>query len=162
MFLTFPCFALVVLHFLHVFVFLSLVFFVLLVVFLHSPHFSLFFIGVPSFSIGSSCMFVTFSYLFMDSPCSPIICHLSSFIVISCSLFMLSLAFLRPNLAVAVAAAIASVALLVAVVIVVVDLWHDGFKNKEREGGWGGGRSASPQGVLEGLDVASLCLVVVP
>ena len=64
---------------------------------------------------------------------------------------MLSLVFLQPNLAVAVAAAIASVALLVAVVlVVVVDLRHDGFKNKEREGGWGG------------LNVASLCLVVVP
>ena len=159
MFLTFPCFSLVVLHFLHVFAFfvigvlfffsphlLSLVFFAFLLVFLHSPHFSLFFIGVPCFSIGLSCMFVTFSYLFMDSPCSPIICHLSSFIFINCSCCLL--VFLRPNLAFAVAAAIASVALLVAVVIVVVvNLRHDGFKNKEREGGWGGGRGASPQGV---------------
>ena len=145
MFLTFPCFSLVVLHFLHVFVLLSLVFFVVLLVFLHSPHFSLFFIGVPSFSIGLSCMFVTFSYLFMDSPCSPIICHLSSFIFISCSLFTLSLVFLQPNLAVAVAAAIASVALLVAVVIVVVDLRHDGFKNKDREGVGGEGEAPPPK-----------------
>ena len=72
--------------------------------------------------------------------------------------------FLRPNLAVAVAAAIASVALLVlvaVVIVVLVDLRHDGFKNKEREG-WGGGRSAFPPRRWEGLDVASLCLVVVP
>ena len=75
---------------------------------------------------------------------------------------MLSLAFLQPNLAVAVAAAIASVALLVAVVIVVVDLRHDGFKNKEREGVGGEGAAPPPQGVWKGLDVASLCLVVVP
>ena len=74
------------------------------------------------------------------------------------------MAFLRPNLAVAVAAAIASVALLVlvaVVIVVLVDLRHDGFKNKEREGGWGGGRSAFPPRRWEGLDVASLCLVVV-
>ena len=58
--------------------------------------------------------------------------------------------------AVAAAAAIASVALLVAVVIVVVGLRHDGFKNKDREGGWGGGRSVSPPRRWEGLDVASL------
>ena len=70
---------------------------------------------------------------------------------------MLSLVFLPPNLAVAVAAAIASVALLVAVVIVVVDLRHDGFKNK-REGGWGGGRSASPPRRLGG----SRCSVLLP
>ena len=70
---------------------------------------------------------------------------------------MLSLVFLQPNLAAAVAAAIASVALLVAVVIV-VDLRHDGFKNKEREGGWGGGRSASRPRRLGG----SRCSVPLP
>ena len=101
----------------------------------------------------------------MDFPGSPI-CHLSSFIFISSS--CCSLVFLRPNLAVAVAAAIASVALLVlvaVVIVVLVVLRHDGFKNKEREGGWGGwggGRSPSPPRRWEGLDVASLCLVVVP
>ena len=45
------------------------------------------------------------------------------------------MAFLRPNLAVVVAAAIASVALLVlvaVVIVVLVDLPHDGFENKER------------------------------
>ena len=64
-----------------------------------------------------------------------------------------------------VAAAIAGVALLVlvaVVIVVLVDLPHDGFKNKEREGAWGGGRSASPPRRWEDLDVASLCLVVVP
>ena len=97
----------------------------------------------------------------MNFPGSPI-CPLSSFIFISCS--CCSLVFLRPNLAVVVAA-IASVALLVlvaVVIVVLVDLPHDGFKNKEREGGWGGGRSVSPPRRWEGLDVASLYLAVVP
>ena len=92
----------------------------------------------------------------MHLPGSPI-CHLSSFILISCS--CCSLAFLRPNLAVAVAAAIAGVALLVlvaVVIVVLVGLRHEGFKNKEREGGWGEGRSASTPRRWEGLDVASL------
>ena len=32
-------------------------------------------------------------------------------------------------------------------VVVLVDLRHDGFKNKEREGGGGEGAAPSPQGV---------------
>ena len=122
----------------------------------HFPWFSTIFLSLP-------CCPLAFSYLLMDFPGSPI-CHLSPLIFISCS--CCSLVFLRPNLAVAVAAAIASVALLVlvaVVIVVLVDLRHDGLKNKEREGGWGGGRSAStPPRLWEGLDVASLCLVVVP
>ena len=125
-------------------------------IFLGFPVFSSIFLSLPCFPLA-------FSYLLMDFPGSPI-CHLSSFIFISCS--CCSLVFLRPNLAVAVAAAIASVALLVLVVVVVivvlVDLRHDGFKNKEREGGWGGGRSASSPRRWDGPDVASLCLAVVP
>ena len=70
---------------------------------------------------------------------------------------MLLLVFLQPNLAVAVVAAIASVAFLVAVVIVVLDLRHDGFKNKEREGGWGEGAAPTPQGAWEGCSVLLLC-----
>ena len=38
----------------------------------------------------------------------------------------------------------------------------DGFKNQEREGWLGGGRGASPPRRWEDLDVAPLCLVVVP
>ena len=81
----------------------------------------------------------------MDFPGSPI-CHLSSFIFISCS--CCSLVFLRPNLAVAVAAAIACVALLVlvaVVMVVLVDLRCDGFKNKEREGGGGRAQRLPPK-----------------
>ena len=144
-FLTFTCFSLVslvvpfvFLHFLHFFVIVSLVFFVVLLV-------SCIFLTFPCFF---HCMFVTFSYNFiLDFPCSPI-SHLSSFMFISCS--GSSLVFLGPNLAVAVAAAtsIAIVALLVlvAVVIAVVDPRHDGFKNKERERGWGEGAAPPPQG----------------
>ena len=118
-------------------------------------RFPFIFLGFPLFSLVFlvfHLFFPSFSYLFMDFPGSPT-CHLSSFIFISCS--CCSLVFLRPNLAVAVAAAVASVALLVlaaVVIVVLVDLRHDGFQNKAREGGWR----------WEGPDVASLCLVVVP
>ena len=121
----------------------------------HFPWFSTIFLSL-------SCFPLAFSYWLIGFNGSPI-CHLSSFIFISCS--CCSLAFLRPNLAVVVAAAIAGVALLVlvaVVIVVLVDLPHDGFKNKEREGAWGGGRSTSPPRRWEDLDVASLCLVVVP
>ena len=121
----------------------------------HFPGFSTIFLSLP-------CCPLVFSYLLMDFPGSPI-CHLSSLIFISCS--CCSLVFLRPNLAVAVAAAIASVALLVlvaVVIVVLVDLRHDGFKNKEREGGLRGRAQPLPPRLWEGLDVASLCLVVVP
>ena len=88
----------------------------------HFPWFSTIFLSLPCFPLAVS-------YLLMDFPGSPI-CHLSSFIFISCS--CCSLVFRRPNLAVAVVAAIASVALLVlvaVVIVVLVDLRHDGFKN---------------------------------
>ena len=128
-------------------------------VFLHVPHFLCFCHWCCWFFCWFSCTLLTFlcfSWAFLAFPlvCPaysslfPIwswvfpICHLSSFIFIRCS--CCSLVFLLSNLAVAVTAAIASVVLLVlvAVVIVVVDLRHDGFQKKEREGGWGGGRSA--------------------
>ena len=59
-------------------------------------------------------------------------------------------------------AVVALLVLLVLVTVAVVDLRHRGFKNKKRERGWGGGRSASPPRRWEDLDVAPLCLVLVP
>ena len=113
-FLGFPCFLsfpLVFLDVCHFFVFFSLVFHVfywLSCIFLTC---SLFFIGLPCFSIRLSCMFPS------GFPCSPT-SHLSVFIYISRS--RCSLVFLEPNLAVAVAAAIAVALVLVAVAIAVV------------------------------------------
>ena len=147
--------------------FLSLVFFVFSVGF---PALSSLFFGFHWRSLLFHWLVLHVRHFFLFVHGFSLLSYYLSFVLLhfhycSCSLFMLSLVFLRPNLAVAVAAAIASVALLVAVVIVVVvvvDLRHDGFKIKEREGGWGGGRGASPPSRWEGLDVAYFCLVVVP
>ena len=100
----------------------------------HWPWFSLFFIGFPQFPH----FFVFVHWFFLRLP---LVLHFHH-------LFQLFVAI---------------VALLVlAAAIAVVDRRHDGFKIKKAGKGLGGGRSASPPRRWEDLDVAPLCLAVVP